>query len=328
MVTACLPLAVRVSSNSTNESLESKMATFGKTLFSVLLTGLLALGFVACGGSDGGNDTATPDVTTDNGGDDTADTVVAKKQFSGILIDFQTRKGLAGAKLYVLDNATGKETGEVLTSSGADTPATDDDGIVTAEFDGALDKVGFVARLEGQKDTYQLHLPADGQNETLWSVSNGTYVAAPALAGISIDSTKGILAGGLYFRDAAGEEEGVGCGKIRVLEGVGDPETFAEANVRYMNSAGLPTTLANQDSINPEVPFFIIGNIPESKDAQGNDLPVTVTAKMGETAIGDTYVFSKADAIFIGNIFTYTAANAPTGVDPVTVNPMPAGCGQ
>lgn len=297
------------------------MATFGKILFTFLLTSLLTLGFVACGGDDGDTDT-TPanDVVADNGTDDVAsDAPAPKKQFSGILIDFQTRKGLAGAKLYVLDNATGKETGEVLTSSGAETPATDDDGIVTAEFDGAIDKVGFVARLEGQKDTYQLHLPADGQNETLWSVSNGTYVAAPALAGISIDPTKGILAGGLYFRDAAGEEEGVGCGTIRVLEGVGDPDTFAEANIRYMNSAGLPTTLANQDSINPEVPFFIIGNIPVSKDGEGNDLPVTVTAKMGETAIGDTYVFSKADAIFIGNIFTYAA---------VTANPMPAGCVQ
>lgn len=298
------------------------MTTLGKTLFTVILTGALAFGLVACGGDSGGDDTATATDTpaTDNGTGDVADdTPVAKKQFSGILIDFQTRAKLKGAKLHVLDNATGKETGEILESG--------EEGVVLAEFDGGIDKVGFMVRLEGQKDTYQLHYAADGQNETLWSVSNGTYVAAPALANISIDPTKGILAGGLYYTTPAGEEEGVGCAQIRVL-GESDPETFATENIRYMNSAGLPTTLAKQDGINPEVPFFIIGNIPAAQDTDGNDLPVTVTAMMDGTAIGDTYVFSKPDAIFIGNIFTYTADTAPTGVDPVTANPMPAGCGQ
>ena len=320
------------------------MATFAKTFLAMLLAGVLAFSVVACGGGDGGDeDTAQPADTTQPGdttqpdtaqpdttpADVPADTACptgnaaailgTDKSFTGVLIDFQTRKPLGGATLHILDNASGRETGETVTSTA--------DGVVMAQFKAGVSKVGFKVVMAGQRDTYQLHYKADGQNETLWSVSNGTYVAAPALAGISIDEAKGILAGGLYYTNDAGEEEGVGCAQIRVLSEA-DPEAFATGNIRYMNDAGLPTTLDKQDGVNPQVPFFIVGNIPETKDECGNDAPVTVTAQMNGTAIGDTYVFSKAGAIFIGNIFTYTADTAPEGVAPVTANPQPAGCGQ
>jgi hypothetical protein len=324
------------------------MSTLGKILFTVLVAGLMSFTVVACGGDSGGDDTAVadtaqpdtagtdtaqPDTTgTDTAQPDTTGTDTATdgacqpivptlklgtgKQFVGALIDFQTRKGLEGAEVFVLDEETGVETGEVLTSGAG--------GLVTAEFDASVDKVGFMVRMAGQKDTYQLHLDAETADpannpDTLWSVSSGTYVAAPALAGIDLDQTKGILAGGLYYVNGSGQEESVGCAKIRVLDGVGDAEDFAAGNIRYMGSTGLPTTLDKQDGINPTTPFFIVANIPESKDECGVDQKVTVTAQMDGTAIGDTYVFSKAGAIFIGNIYTYAS---------VTANPMPAGCGE
>jgi hypothetical protein len=282
------------------------MKSLSKVL-SILLIVAMGLFAVACESDEGDtDDTAGVDTSTgDTGGDDTTGEVATPefcggewaggtKAFTGILIDFQTRKKLEGAKVTLLDNDTGEELGLTVDSLA--------DGIVFMDVPNCYEKVGLVVRLDGQRDTYQLHLAADGVDETLWSVSEGTYVAAPALAGI--------LAGGVYYVNADGEEEAIGCAKVRIMD-LPDAEAFAEGNIRYMNTAGLPTTLDKQDGINQTTPFFIIGNIPAGPEK------VVIEAQVDGQKVGETYVWSKPGTIFIGNIY----ADAD-----ITANPMDPNC--
>lgn len=241
--------------------------------------------------------------------------------FLAVVIDFQTRAPLAGANVQQIDGASGQPVGNPLTS--------DASGVVQTTVEACSGVGSFRVRLAGQRDTYSLHVPvpAGGQAATLWSVSNGTYVAAPALAGISMDESKGLLIGGLYFVNAQAEYEGVGCATIGVPGGLPTPEAFATANIRYLNDAGLPTTLAKQSSVNAQVPFFIVGNLPVQKDASGFDVPWVVTAQVDGQVIGQASVLAIGGAATIADIFTYTSATAPAGVTPILENPMPPGCG-
>jgi hypothetical protein len=281
------------------------MKTWGIKSFTIVMALFLALSFAACE-SDSGDTTEDAATTEDSAGGDTTedaagdDTAVADKTFTGILIDFKSKQQIAGATVTVLDNDTGEPLkdadGVVMeTTSGAA-------GEVTFTFPGSLDKVGFLAVLDGQKDTYQFQLPADGVEETLWTVDTQTYVGAPALAGVAQDSALGVLAGGIYYMNPEGEEEAIGCATADT-----DP---AGGEVRYFGASGLPTTLDKQPSINPAVPYYLIANIPVGKttikafDSEGNE-------------IGDTFIHSVAGAICIGNIY----AN-----DTVTANPTPVTC--
>lgn len=292
------------------------MKPLSNVLSALLLIVALGLFAVACESDEGtSDDVSGVDVVSDSDttGDDTTAEVATPefcggewdggtKAFSGILIDFQTRKPLEGAKITLVDNDTGEELGLTVDSLA--------NGIVFIEVPDCYEKIGLVVRMDGQRDTFQLHLAADGVDETLWSVSEGTYVAAPALAGIAVDPTMGILAGGVYYRTAAGEEEAIGCAKVRIMA-LADPETFAEGNIRYMNTAGLPTTLDKQDGINQTTPFFIIGNIPAGPEK------VIIEAQVDGEKVGETYVWSVPGAIFIGNIYAD---------EDITENPMDPNC--
>lgn len=283
--------------------IEDEMKTWGIKSFTIVMALFLALSFAACeSDSDdkGTEDTTTAEDTNTAGDGAGGDTAVADKSFTGILIDFKSKTQIAGATVTVLDNDTGEPmkdaAGVVMeTTSGAA-------GEVAFTFPGTLDKVGFLAVLDGQKDTYQFQLPADGVEETLWSVDTQTYVGAPALAGVAQEATLGVLAGGIYYVNADGEEEAIGCATADT-----DP---AGGEVRYFGASGLPTTLDKQPSVNPAIPYYLIANIPVGKttikafDSEGNE-------------IGDTFIHSVAGAICIGNIY----AN-----DTVTTNPTPATC--
>ncbi len=261
---------------------------------------------------------AWPEVTCADVGDGSGPEPV---DVSAVVIDFQTRAPLSGAKVQQFNAGTGQLFGPVLTS--------DTYGVVQATVEACPSTVSFRVRRDGQRDTYTLHVPVPGagQAATLWSVANGTYVAAPALAGISIDESKGLLIGGLYFVNGQGENEAVGCATIGVPGAPPSASAFATANIRYMNDAGLPTTLAQRHSINPQVPFFIVGNLPVQEDTSGLDLPWLVTAQVGEQLIGHTTVPAIAGAVMIADVFTYTAATVPEGFAPILENPMPPGCG-
>ena len=182
--------------------------------FALGTVGILFVFGLGCGGGGGGT-------TTDNGPvTDTpaTDNPVAMVTFKGELVDFQTKAPVEGADIAVLDNATGKPTG-VTGKSGAK-------GMVELQLPATPAKVGFKVSMADNKDTYQFNIDAGPkETERLWLVSVLTYTVVPKLAGITVDKTKGIVAGGLYFVNDKGEEENVGCATIESAP-VGDYRYF------------------------------------------------------------------------------------------------------
>ena len=266
------------------------------------------------------DDVAFPDLS--GGGDlACADGSGQPATFEAMVIDFQTRKPLAGAHVQAYEPTTGQLFGA--------TKQTSAEGLVQVDAASCSGTPSFRVTLDGQRDTFTLYvrLPSAGQGATLWSVSNGTYVAAPALAGISMNEAKGLLIGGVFFTNGQGEDESVGCAKVDVPDALPTAAAFAADNIRYLNDAGLPTTLDHQASINPQVPFFIVGNLPVQTDEAGLTVPWIVTARVGQQVVAHALVPGIAGSAVIADLHTYTEATAPAGVAPVLTNPMPPDCG-
>ena len=202
-----------------------------------------------------------------------------------------TRLPIDGAKIQVLDNTTGE-----------DLPigAISDSGAVTISgIPASVTQIGLRNSLTpGNKNTYQFNMDAEAQNEVLWLVSEATYTLAPSLAGITLDTTKGVIAGGLYFVNDQDEEETVGCGTVT---------TTPAGDIRYFDDTDMPTTIANRDSTNPLNGFFLAANI--------NTGTTTVSATVEGNNVGSTTIITYPDSICISNIYVTTATN-----------PEPANC--
>ncbi len=267
----------------------------------------------ACESGDSGKDTSTgPDVAADTGGGQdlpatdlpatdlgTPDTPPVMGTFQATLIDFQSKDPVEGALVKVLDNATGLPTGQEVRSKA--------NGLVELQLPKGI-RVGFLASGADAKPTYQFNIDSEAQDETLWLVSELTYNVAPALAGLTVDPTKGIVAGGLYFfndknqdgRIDEGEEEKVGCGTI---------ETTPAGEYRYFNpTTGLPASLEAAPTTSKNLSYFLAGNV--AIDQSGK---VTVTAKVGTTVVGTVDIFVQPDSICISNIYADTPANPTPG---------------
>jgi hypothetical protein len=249
--------------------------------FSSLVLGLcvaLAMPLIGCG-DDG------------NGG---------SHQFTGILGSFASSRGddglpaepVSGITVKALDNETGDELGKETKS--------DAKGYVV--FDGLpAGKVGFMAvGVTGDLvDTYQFEIDSDSQDEVLWVVDFNTYTAAPALAAVTIDPSKGIAAGAIYWKDTAECEYPIGCATVKT-----DPES---GEVRYFGDNDMPTkTKADdaengRDDVNPLNGYYLVANIDPG--------PVAVNAYMGTDLLGSTNFVVFADSICIGNIYPEAASN-------------------
>jgi len=255
-----------------------------KKILSVALMGFV-LGFgVACG---------------DDGGDDDP-----KGTFQGNLIDFYSKLPLANKTVKALNNTSGAELGIQGT--------TDANGNITLtglpEGDVGFIVPGWAAADPdpGAINTYQFNLPANtaaGERETLWSVDLTTYQTVPMLAGITVQPNTVIVAGGFYWTDTDGTEEYVNCGTVKTYAGGTE-----SGEVRYFNDSGLPTTIANRDSINPIIGFYVSANIaPGTVKVEGYD--------PGGTKVGEATFPGVGGSICISNVYADTATNpggAPT----------------
>ncbi len=213
-----------------------------------------------------------------------------KVTFKGTLIGFGTDLPVADASIELFDNETGNGTG-VSVVSGAN-------GEVEFPDMDSTKLLAFKTTKANHKDTYQFNYEPDATDETLWIVSNTVYQMALGLAGLVVDAGKGTVAGAIYYVNADGEEEPVGCATV-----TSDPA----GDVRYMAcEGGLPTTLDKQASTCPAHGRFLATNLPAGKSK--------VIAKVGETEIGSIEIFTYGDAIGISNIYVKGDAN-PTPAD-------------
>lgn len=265
----------------------------------MLLVGLIALGMFflpSCGGDE---EEATcpwsgqcPTGWSVSGAGCKYDGDVQATPFSGTIVDFMTRMPFEGALVQVLDNTTGQKIPACATSGS--------DGLVTISgIPADIDLIGLMnTSAEGNKDTYQFNMDSDATGETLWIVSNATYMLAPGLAGVTLDTTKGVVAGGLYFVNDLDEEEPVGCGTVT---------TTPAGDIRYFDDTDMPTTITNRDSTNPLNGFFLAANMDTGT--------TTVSATVEGDNVGSTTIITYPDSICIGNIYVTTATN-----------PQPANC--
>ena len=242
-----------------------------KTIGFLSLAILMAVGFALAGCGD------------DNGGG---------AQFRAYIEHFGGDDLVGGMEVRAIDNNTGQELGINETS--------DASGWVA--FDGLpAGKVGFLCvGVPGDwVDTYQFNIDSDAQDENLFAVDHTTYVGVPVMAGITLEDGKAIVAGAVYWVNAAGEEEPVGCADVS-----SDPTT---PDVRYMGENGMPTLITEQEKTHPLWGRFVVANL-----APGS---ATTTASVDGTDIGNTTLFTYADSIAISNIYHEG-----------TSNPTPAGC--
>ncbi len=194
-----------------------------------------------------------------------------------------------GLEVEALDNTTGDSLGLTATS--------DATGWVTFAWGDTQvdDKVGFLCKaVPGDwHDTYQFDLDSSAQDERLWAVDETTYSGAPLMAGLTIEAGKAIMAGGLYFVEADGTENHIGCATVKT-----NPE---DGEVRYFGDNGMPAPLTTRETTNPLVAYFLIANMnPGTKVAEA----YVDTEKIGQT---DLHVY--ADAISISNIYTDKATD-------------------
>lgn len=270
----------------------------------------LALFAFACGGDDGNGP------GTDNGpaADTTApvdtqvgtDTTTPAPTFSGTLVDFASKIGKEGVDLQVLDNDTGEVmAGQPQLKSGVGgavslTIAKDTKFAMKAWGKDSTGKFEF-------KDTYQFNVPWDAQNKRLYAVSKLTYMTAPPPAGITVDPTKGIIAGSVYWKDpATGEEHMVGCGTVTVKwagDAASTPATSGE--VRYFNvDTDLPAPLTKATMTTVETSRYLVGNLPlgmreVSLKIDGKDVELEFPVKLR----------SYQDSICISNLYVKSATN-------------------
>lgn len=222
------------------------------------------------------------------------DKPVTKVTFKGTVIEFGSKppKPIEGADIAVLSMTDGKPTGLTLKSGPGgkvEIPDLDSDK-----------PIGLKMSKDGYKDTYQFGFDPASQDETIWIVTTTLYNLAPALAGLVVDTTKGIVAGGIYFLKN-GEEIMVGCATIKT-----DPE----GEYRYFDPAsGLPTTPDKADQTSTKLSYFLAGNVPAGTE----DAPALtkVQAYLGDEKIGEETIFTVKDSICIKNI--YTTKETPAG---------------
>ncbi len=252
-----------------------------------LVLGCFAFG---CGDDDDDTDTSGGDTDTDTDTDTDADgargdTDASQEHLKGTVIGVGSDTPVPNLKVTALTNCDATPIAGQETTSGADGTAeftdlpVDEEGLVGFKVDGVPNQ--FV-------DTYQFNLEGNRTDETLWSVDFATYTMAPALAGVEVDKTKAIAAGGLYFVDSQGNEHPVGCATVEPLND--------EADLRYFGNSGMPAPATEQESVNPDNGYWIACNMTKGE--------VTLQAKVGEEVVGSTTFFAfDGEAISIGNIY-------------------------
>ena len=230
-------------------------------------------------------------------GDDGGDPIT----FKAYLQHFGGDDWVANVEIRALDNQTGNELGITTSSYGegwlefTEALPGDADGLVGFRaVGGTIDGTAYV-------DTYQFNIPASALDERLWVVDETTYLGAPLMAGVmkedgvtpGLDPGTAVLAGGVYFEEANGLENHIGCATAEM-----DP---VGGQVRYFGDNGLPTTLATRDTTNPLVAYYLVANIDPGR--------VTARAYVDAQEIGSTSLHIYADAVSISNIYATTATD-------------------
>jgi hypothetical protein len=225
---------------------------------------------------------------------------------SGRGSDGRPNERVAGITVKALDNVTGVPIAGMESVS-------DSNGIVV--FNGLpAGEVGFHAvGVQGDfVDTYQFNINSNSTNAVLWIMDYNTYVAAPMIAGVTVEPDKSLIVGTVYWEDAQGCMNPVGCSTVKT-----NPES---GDVRYFADNGMPTKtiaddpVAGRDDINPLNGYWLIANVDSG--------PVSIGGYMADQLLGSITCVMFADSVCIGDIIIGGSSNPQPGTCLPASDPM------
>jgi hypothetical protein len=283
-----------------------------KKLIGTCLAALAILAFAACSSDGGGTTTDTPAETTPDVPGETTGTVT----FKGTLVDFASKAPKADVDMVVLNN----ETGEPLDLAKWPAFKSGSKGEVVVEGLTPGTQIGFKASGKSGamefKDSYQFNYGVEEEGRRIYACNTITYKAALSTAAIKeVDKTTlGHLAGTVYYVDAAGIEDFIGCLTVEVQdengkkleEQVDDKGKAIYAAVRYFDTRNdLPTNIKTADMTHLLNSRFMVGNLPSGR------YTVVAKKKWDGSEIGRVTLHAFPDSIAIGNIY-FKADKNPT----------------
>ena len=273
----------------------------------------LGLGGVAIGCGASGDDDPSPSMPAGGAGSG-APPATGTSSFTGVIVESTNDRPINNDQLPVLVRALDNATGMPL--PGKETMNDGSAGVAFADLPNP--EVGFM--LKGVKDqsidTYTFNVESNAQGKLLRIVAKSSVLTVKTVANVTLNSALGDLAGAIYWKNASGVEEPVGCATVAIDDGQGEIRYFASNNLPTTNVA-LPTApnLEVRTATNPlNGKFFITGTALKRH---------TVTAMLNGMVIGSAELPS-----FAGTAST-DGENSISLTDILvsgSANPTPADC--
>ena len=190
----------------------------------------LGLGGVALGcGAASEDDPSTPG---GGGAGMAAVPTTGTSSFTGMIVESTNDTPIDSNKLPLIVRALDNTTGMALPGK-----ETMNDGSANVAFaDLPNPEVGFMVK--GVKDqaidTYTFNVESNSQAKLLRIVAKSSVLTVKTVANVTLNPALGDLAGAVYWKNASGVEEPVGCATVAIDDGQGE--------IRYFASNNLPTT--------------------------------------------------------------------------------------
>jgi hypothetical protein len=289
-----------------------------KTIVFAILAALACtvLFMVSCGGGDDDDDSTSSD------DDDVQQGEEGKLQ--AYVHDFQTKQPVQGALVQALNDETGEPLDPAVTAT------SPEDGGVTLTIPEGVEKVVVRVTKSNCTDTVQFHFDVGVTGEEFLLVSNATKDLVAATLGVTIDLTKAMSAGGVYWGDPASESS-IGCSVVSF-----DPDDGS--HMYYFGPDALPAsardvtgdTPINGQGTNPAydskghaISYFLAINKDVASDLS---LLSTIYADQGGDGTGSSVQSSDTVPRLFEN--TVTIANVYFDKTTYAENPTPSWCTQ
>ena len=260
-----------------------------------------------------GSGTPTPMAGMTGGGAGTA-APSGPSDFMGTIVESTQDKPITSDQLELTVTALDNVTGAPLAGKEA---MTDMGGKVA--FTQLPAEVGFKVKgvMAQAIDTYTFNIGSNEQGKLLRVVAKSSVLTVKTVANVTLNPELADLAGAIYWRNGAGQDEPVGCATVTIDDGMGEIRYFASNNLPTTNVA-LPSApnLEVRTATNPlNGKFFITGASLKTH---------TVTATLNGVKLGSATlpVFKGTESTDHENAISLTDIM----VEGMSANPTPADC--
>jgi len=273
----------------------------------------LGLGGVAIGCGAASEDDPTPSMPGGGAGMGAVPTT-GTSNFTGMIVESTNDRPIDSGQLPLIVRALDNTTGMAL--PGKETMNDGSAGVAFSDLPNP--QVAFMVKGVPDQaiDTYTFNVESNSQDKLLRIVAKSSVLTVKTVANVTLNPALGDLAGAIYWKNASGIEEPVGCATVAIDDGQGEIRYFASNNLPTTNVA-LPSApnLEVRTATNPlNGKFFITGTALARH---------TITAMLNGQVIGTESLPS-----FAGTAST-DGENAISLTDILvegSANPTPADC--